>query len=63
VDNRYVPVRTPRVRRYIHPALISLVRPIFRYSETREAYVLRLVGNRWGPVLRPSGDRQSVARA
>jgi hypothetical protein len=29
-----------------------LVRPLFRYSLSRDAYVLRLIGNSRGPVLR-----------
>jgi hypothetical protein len=32
------------------PAL-TLLWPLFRYSMSRDAYVLRLVGNRAGPVL------------
>jgi hypothetical protein len=47
-------VRTRRERRYVSPALLSVLRPIFRHSSSRDAYVLRLVGNRMGPVLRPS---------
>jgi hypothetical protein len=31
-----------------------LLRPLLRYSLTREAYVLRLVGASLGPVLRPN---------
>jgi len=29
------------------------MRPILRFSQARDAYVLRLAGNRAGPVLRP----------
>jgi len=29
------------------------MRPLLRYSPGRNAYVLRLAGNRAGPVLRP----------
>jgi hypothetical protein len=29
-----------------------LLRPFFRYSRVRDAYVLRLIGNSRGPVLR-----------
>ena len=28
----------------------------FRYSMSRDAYILRLVGGRFGPVLRPQGE-------
>ena len=44
--------RAARERRYVRPALLVALRPAFRYSETRGAYVLRLVGNRFGPVLK-----------
>jgi putative peptidoglycan binding protein len=48
---RYVGVR--RRRRYISPQKQSVVRWVgFRYSRTRKAYVLRLVGNFIGPVLK-----------
>ncbi len=29
------------------------MRPFLRYSESRDAYVLRVVGRSTGPVLRP----------
>ena len=29
-----------------------MLKPFFRYSRVRDAYVLRLVGRRHGPVLR-----------
>jgi hypothetical protein len=45
--------RAARERRYVRPALLVALRPVFRYSETRGAYVLRLIGNRFGPVLKP----------
>jgi hypothetical protein len=44
----------PRRRRHVAPALLSALRPLFRYSATRDAHVLRLVGNRIGPVLKPT---------
>jgi hypothetical protein len=31
---------------------LTVTRPLLHYSQSREAYVLRLVGNRVGPVLR-----------
>jgi hypothetical protein len=40
---------------------LALMRPLFRYSDSREAYVLRVVGNRMGPVLRPSRQRDQYA--
>jgi hypothetical protein len=41
-----------RRRRYVSKALLAGLKPVFRHSETRDAYVLRLVGNRFGPVLK-----------
>ena len=41
-----------RPRRYVARHWLALARPVFRYSESRKAYVLRLVGRKWGPVLR-----------
>ena len=32
---------------------IAALRPLFRYSRSRDAYVLRAVGQTRGPVLRP----------
>jgi hypothetical protein len=34
-------------------ALLLAARPLFRRSASRDAYVLRLVGRRYGPVMRP----------
>ena len=42
-----------RPRRQIHPVLLTLLRPFFRFSYGRSAYVLRLIGGRYGPVLVP----------
>ena len=45
--------RVPRKRRQVGPAALRVARICgFRYDEGRDAYVLRLVGNRIGPVLR-----------
>jgi hypothetical protein len=41
-----------RPRRYVARHWLLLVRPLFRYSANRDAYVLRVVGRRMGPVLR-----------
>ena len=47
--------RQPRSRRYVSPGTIRFVRFLgFRYSQSRDAYILRLVGGRFGPVLRPN---------
>jgi len=44
--------RPKRPRHYIHPALLTVLRVGFRYSTSRDAFVMRLVGDRVGPVLR-----------
>jgi hypothetical protein len=41
-----------RPRHEVAQTTMKLLYPLFRYSYGREAYVLRLVGNRYGPVLR-----------
>ena len=41
-----------RPRHYVARHWITIGRPVFRFSEHRDAYVLRLVGRKWGPVLR-----------
>jgi hypothetical protein len=49
-----------RPRRYVSPRLMTLLGPVLRYSSTRDAYVLRAIGNRVGPVLRE--DRRQMQR-
>ncbi len=46
-----------RTRRYLAPHWLLLAKPVLRYSSTRDAFVLRLIGNSRGPVLRV--DRRS----
>jgi hypothetical protein len=41
-----------RPRRYIAGHWIALLRPVLRYSSSRDAYVLRAIGSQRGPVLR-----------
>jgi hypothetical protein len=41
-----------RTRRYIGRRWLTLLRPLFRYSYSRDAFVLRGVGRSVGPVLR-----------
>ena len=43
----------PRPRHAVPPGLLALLRPLFRYSYWRDAYVLRGVGRQLGPVLVP----------
>lgn len=42
---------------------LMLVRPFFRYSTGRSAYVLRVVGNRLGPVLVTLDDQPVIPKA
>jgi hypothetical protein len=45
-------MRVRRPRRYIPPGVFILLRPMLRHSMVRDAYVLRVIGGRYGPVLR-----------
>jgi len=49
-----------RPRRYVAPQWLKLLGPMLRYSGSRDAFVLRAVGNRVGPVLRQ--DRRQMQR-
>lgn len=49
-----------RPRRYVSRQWIALLAPALRYSASRDAYVLRGIGRRYGPVLRP--DRRVTRR-
>ncbi len=37
--------------------MLIAMRPFLRYSSGRDAYVVRIVGNRFGPVMRPDRRR------
>ena len=52
-----------RPRRYIARHWLLVLRLALRYSATRDAFVLRVIGNSRGPVLRPDrrGRRQKGA--
>lgn len=41
----------PRRRRAVSLAALTLLRPFFRYSTARDAFVLRIASGRFGPVL------------
>jgi hypothetical protein len=47
--------RTPRARRYVRPRLLGALRRggLFRHDASRDAYLLRFVGRRMGPALKP----------
>jgi hypothetical protein len=48
----------PRRRREVPDWTIVLLRPVLRYSASREAFVLRGLGNRMGPVLQRRRDER-----
>lgn len=41
-----------RQRRYVSRHWLVALKPMLRYSATRDAFVLRAIGNTSGPVLR-----------
>jgi len=47
-----------RPRRYVARGWLLILRPVLRYSATRDAYVLRGLGNSTGPVLRVDRRRR-----
>ena len=49
--------RSHRQRRHIPLWALTALKPFFRHSYSRDAYVLRLVGNRFGPVLVPGPEQ------
>jgi hypothetical protein len=51
-SKKAAPVRSQRPRHYVHRPLFTILRPLLRYSTTRDAYVFRIVGGRFGPVVR-----------
>ena len=46
----------PRRRRHVAPWVLRVLRPVFVYNHNRDAYILRAVGKRIGPVLRSRDD-------
>jgi hypothetical protein len=53
----------PRPRHVVTKRKLALLRPFFRYSRVRDAYVLRVIGRYHGPVLivkRPQRRRPTV---
>lgn len=42
----------PRQRHYLSATAITLCKPVMCFDLPRDAYVLRVVGRRMGPVLR-----------
>jgi hypothetical protein len=52
---------TPRRRHAVAHLTLVLLRPAYRYSFSRDAYVLRVVGNAVGPVLVPRGTQDHLS--
>jgi hypothetical protein len=50
-----------RPRRYVSHHWLMVLKPMLRYSATRDALVLRAIGNSAGPVLRV--DRRKAHRS
>jgi hypothetical protein len=50
----------PRQRQYVGRSTLLVLRPVLRYSAGREAYVIRGIGRRLGPVLREDRRRQQT---
>jgi hypothetical protein len=50
-----------RPRRYVARQWLLVLKPMLRYSATRDAFVLRAIGRSSGPVLRV--DRRSRSRS
>lgn len=55
--------RRIRPRRYVARYWLLPLRPLLRFSLTRDAYVLRGIGNFAGPVLRPDRRRRLPRRS
>lgn len=51
-------VRSRRPRHYVSRVTLLLLRPLFRPSRSRDAYVLRVIGGSRGPVLRRERRRR-----
>ena len=49
-------MKTQRPRHYVPAPLLTVTRPLFRYSATRDAFVLRIARGKAGPVLK--GERR-----
>jgi hypothetical protein len=56
------PMRTQqRPRRYVSRHWLVALKPVLRYSVTRDAFVLRAIGNSSGPVLRMDRRKTRLA--
>jgi hypothetical protein len=48
----------PRPRRSVAPWVLGVLRPLFHYDYWRDAWVLKLIGHRYGPVLLRAGSQE-----
>lgn len=53
-------LKTMRPRRVVSPLTVWLLHPLFRHSATRNAWILRAMGARRGPVLVRRGTEPKV---
>ncbi len=53
---------SPRPRRYVSSVTLTLWRPLMTFDEWRQAYVLRAIGDRHGPVLRLDRRRGAIGQ-
>lgn len=56
-------IRERRPRHYVSRLTLIVALPLFRYSRSRDAYVLRLIGGTRGPVLRRNRRRRQREHA
>ena len=49
-----------RPRREVSRVTLALLRPFFRWSAARDAFILRIIGNSRGPVLVRKGTASNV---
>ena len=53
--------KEPRSRRVVSRRTITTLRTVLRFSKGRNAWVLRGVGNRYGPVLVEEGSQRNAS--
>ena len=53
--------KEPRKRKIVSPRAVTVLRPFLRFSKGRNAWVLRGVGNRYGPVLVEEGSQRKAS--
>jgi hypothetical protein len=51
---------TPRPRHKVSRTQLVMLRPFFRWSAGRDAYVLRGIGAKHGPVIAPPEPKRDI---